>query len=362
MPKADKPSHSINKGADRNEAVNPSYRIKKEALKTADEYVEGILAGDRAALSKTITLLESMRAEHRKLGRQVLNRLLPHTGHSVRIGITGVPGVGKSTFIEEMGKRMVNAGKKLAVLTIDPSSSLSKGSILGDKTRMAELSSLENAYIRPSPAAGTLGGVALATREAMLLCEAAGYNLIFIETVGVGQSEIAVHQMTDLFLLLMLPGAGDELQGMKRGIMEMADLIAINKAEEGTMKAAKQAKKEYENALALFPKKPSGWKPRVRLCSALEANGLDVLMDDIDDFLAQVRENRSFNDRRSEQKRNWLHETVRAALVESFYNTETVQKELERLERDVADGEQSPYQAAEQAIDTYLKGKKSGKF
>ena len=253
-----------------NENAVENFRRSRKQLPTINEFVQGIKEGSRALLSQAITLIESALPEHQSLSQELIKRCLPLSGKSIRIGITGVPGAGKSTFIESFGGFLTAKGHHLAVLAIDPSSERSGGSILGDKTRMEELSADERAFIRPSPSGGTTGGVARKTRESIILCEAAGYDTIIVETVGVGQSETAVHSMVDFFLLLMIPGAGDELQGMKRGIMEMADMIVINKADGDTLTLARKAKTEYTNAMHLFPLPPSGWAPAVLTCSSLE--------------------------------------------------------------------------------------------
>jgi LAO/AO transport system kinase len=348
-------SLSINKGSKVQDSINPAFRAKKLSLKSAEEYAEGIRRGDRATLSQAITLIESTRDEYRRMGQDVLNMLLPSTGKSVRIGITGVPGVGKSTFIEAMGRHIIEEGKKLAVLAIDPSSSRSKGSILGDKTRMPWLSTHDNAFIRPSPTSGTLGGVAQKTRETMLLCEAAGYDTLFIETVGVGQSETTVHSMVDFFLLLMLAGAGDELQGIKRGIMEMADLIAINKAEGENISPAKRAKKEYENALSLFPPSASGWEPTVMTCSALNREGIEEIWSRIEEYVTLTKGNGYFSGRRKEQAAYWMHESIDQQLKEQFYSHPDVKKKLLNLEKAVEEGRMSPFNAASELMALFRK-------
>jgi LAO/AO transport system kinase len=353
MNKNDNKSLHLRKGTEPNDAVNPNFRAKKLSRKSVDEYVKGIRSGDRTVLSQAITLIESSKDEYRKTGQDVLEACLPHTGQSVRIGITGVPGVGKSTFIEAMGQHLISQGKKLAVLTIDPSSSRSKGSILGDKTRMPVLSSSENAYIRPSPTSGTLGGVAQKTRETVLLCEAAGYDTIFIETVGVGQSETTVHSMTDFFLLLMLAGAGDELQGIKRGIMEMADLIVINKAEGDNMNPAKCAKREYENALSLFPPSPSGWKPKVLTCSALHQKGIEEIWNEIELYLERTKENSYFTTRRQEQSTHWMYETIHQRLREQFHSHPDVKAQINRIEKKVLARKITSYRAAEELVSLF---------
>ena len=353
MTKPDNKSLSVNKGTEHTGSINPEYKLKKSQLKKRDEYVEGIKSGDRAILSQVITFIESSKEEYRQLGQEILEECMAVTGKTVRIGITGVPGVGKSTFIEAMGKHLIDNGKKLAVLTIDPSSSRSKGSILGDKTRMQFLSTNENAFIRPSPTSGALGGVARKTRETMLLCEAAGFDTIFIETVGVGQSETTVHSMVDFFLLLMLPGAGDELQGIKRGVMEMADLIAINKAEEQNRKAADRAKREYENALSLFPPSPSGWKPPVLTCSALEQRGITEIWEQVENYLHQTKENNYFEERRKGQASRWMYETIDSELKNEFMNDPSVKEKLKEIENLVINGKISSFRAAEKLLTIY---------
>ncbi|RMG80724.1 MAG: methylmalonyl Co-A mutase-associated GTPase MeaB, partial [Bacteroidetes bacterium] len=285
-------------------------QFKKRPQKSVGEYVEGILRGDLVLLSQAITLVESTKAEHQMLGTEIVEKCLPHTGQSIRIGITGAPGVGKSTFIESFGLHLINQSRKVAVLAIDPTSQVSKGSILGDKTRMAKLSAHPRAYVRPSPAGESLGGVARKTRETILLCEAAGFDAVLVETVGVGQSEIAVHSMVDFFLLLLLPGAGDELQGIKRGIVEMADLIAINKADGDNEKAAKIAQRAYRNALHLFPPKESGWAPKVLTCAGLTGLGIAEIWLQIIDYQSFTQKNNFFKKRRTQQLRQWLHDTL----------------------------------------------------
>lgn len=307
---------------------------------TVDAYAEGILQGDRIMLSRAITLVESALKEDALLSEQVLEKVMHATGNSLRIGITGVPGVGKSTFIEAFGTYLTGMGKKLAVLAIDPSSQKSHGSILGDKTRMEKLSHNPNAYIRPSATGSSLGGVTTKTRESMLLCEAAGFDVIFIETVGVGQSETAVHSMVDFFLLLMLAGAGDELQGIKKGIMEMADAIVINKADGSNLQHAANAKIAYENALHLFPENDSGWYPKVLTASALKSEGLEQLWQLIQEFDQFMKERGYFEQNRNDQNLKWMKETIRHQLEKLFYDASSVKallktKELEVIERKV---------------------------
>jgi LAO/AO transport system kinase len=338
-----------------NEPVNPRFKARRSPLKEADEYVDGILAGDRTLLSQAITLIESRKEEHKSLGREILEACLPHSGNSVRIGITGVPGAGKSTFIETLGRYLLDKkAKKLAVLTIDPSSSRSKGSILGDKTRMPTLSASDQAFIRPSPSSGSLGGVARQTRETLLLCEAAGYDTIFVETVGVGQSEITVHSMTDFFLLILIAGAGDELQGIKRGVMEMADLIAINKSEGKNKDAARRAKLDYQNALSLFPEPPSGKRAGVLTCSALNNEGIEEVWKKIEQHVRYTKKTGYFSENRSEQSVHWMYETIHQQLKEIFYGKPEIKKALERMKEDVRKGSVSSTKAADDLIRMFL--------
>ncbi|GEO06442.1 ATPase/protein kinase [Adhaeribacter aerolatus] len=312
-----------------------------------DQYVDRILAGDRVVLSRAITLVESTLPADQDLAQEVINRLIPHTGNSVRVGITGSPGVGKSTFIESFGNYLIQEqSKKVAVLAIDPTSQRSGGSILGDKTRMATLATNPAAYIRPSPAGKSLGGVARNTREALLLCEAAGFNVIIIETVGVGQSETAVHSMVDFFLLLLLAGAGDALQGIKKGIMEMADGLAITKADGDNHQKAEQARAEYKHALHLFPPAPSGWLPPVALCSALENTGLAVIWQMVQEYLTLTQKSGFFTRKRQEQNLHWLHQAIRYALEDRFFSHKLIREKLPDLEKAVAESKTSPFKAA----------------
>ncbi|MBC5993137.1 methylmalonyl Co-A mutase-associated GTPase MeaB [Pontibacter cellulosilyticus] len=318
---------------------------------STDTYVNGILSGDRVMLSRAITLVESKLATDQELAQQVINAVLPHAGNSVRIGITGVPGVGKSTFIESFGSYLIiEQGKKLAVLAIDPTSQRSGGSILGDKTRMEELSMNPQAYIRPSPAGKSLGGVAKSTRETIILCEAAGFDTIIVETVGVGQSETAVHAMVDFFLLLMLAGAGDELQGIKRGIMEMADAIAITKADGSNTGKATAAKAEYQSALHLYPLGTSGWLPQVSTCSALKNTGLDTIWQTIADYLKLTQDNGFFEKKRRDQNLQWMYEAIRQGLEDNFYSHQQVKEQLQSIADEVKDGQKSAFAAAAELL------------
>jgi len=326
--------------------------VRKKRL-SVESYVEGVLSGDRIRLSKAITLVESMLPEDNELAEEVLTKLIPHTGNSLRIGITGVPGVGKSTFIESFGKYVTSLNKKLAVLTIDPSSQRSKGAILGDKTRMESLSVDPLAFIRPSPSGSALGGVAQKTRETMFLCEAAGYEVIFIETVGVGQSETAVKEMVDFFLLLMLAGAGDELQGIKKGIMEMADSLVITKADGDNKRRAEKAQIEYQNALHLFPPNPVGWYPKVTTCSAIHQTGIREIWDTIEAHYRLTVEKGAFVERRKIQNIAWMHHLLTEILTQRFYRDETVKFFLSDKEKQVANGLLPAIKAARDLIRIY---------
>ena len=349
---------NVNQGIEPLPSVNEAsvkrfLKNKKNRTLSVQQYVDGILAGDITLLSQAVTLVESSKPAHQEIAQQIIVKCLPFSGNSVRIGITGVPGVGKSTFIEAMGKHITMQGKKLAVLAIDPSSERTKGSILGDKTRMEDLSIDPNAYIRPSPSAGSLGGVARKTRETIVLCEAAGFNHIFIETVGVGQSETAVHSMVDFFLLLMLAGAGDELQGIKRGIMEMADAITINKADGNNIERAGLARIQYMNALHLFPSPESGWKPKVLTCSAYLKTGISEIWDTIDEYLKHVKGNQYFQHRRNEQSKFWMYETINEHLRNDFYQNEQIKTLMEESEQKVINEEISSFAAAKTLLDFY---------
>ncbi len=311
-----------------------------------NEYTDGILSSNITYVSKAITLVESTKHEHQAQAQEIINAVIKHSGHSFRLGITGVPGVGKSTFIESYGLEVINRGHKLAVLAIDPSSQLSKGSILGDKTRMEQLSIHPKAFIRPSPSSGSLGGVARKTKESIIICEAAGYDYIFIETVGVGQSETAVHQLTDFFLLLMLAGAGDELQGIKRGIMEMADGMVITKADGTNAEKAKSARAEYARALHLFPPTESNWVPEVLTCSSIENKGIMEVYDMIDKYKRHTTLNHFFETKRIHQTKQWLHQTINDTRIERFYADPKINEEILKIEKQLEQNSINPYQAA----------------
>lgn len=328
---------------------------RRKVQPSAAELVNGILAGDISALSRAITLVESTNPSHLAKANDIISACLPHANQSVRIGITGVPGVGKSTFIEAFGKYLTGLGKKVAVLAVDPSSSISHGSILGDKTRMEELVKDPNAFIRPSASGETLGGVARKTRETIILCEAAGFDTIIIETVGVGQSETAVHSMVDFFLLLKIAGAGDELQGIKRGIMEMADAIVINKADGDNIAKAKLAKTEFNRALHLFPAKRSGWIPKVTTCSAYEKTGIDDVWQLISAYFELVKTNHYFEEKRQSQNQYWMMETINEQLKNHFYQHPEIATLLEQNKKAVEENQLSPFTAAMQLLAKYFK-------
>lgn len=315
------------------------------------QYVEGVLAGDRVILARAITLVESRLTADADLAAQLLDAVLPHIGKTRRLGITGVPGVGKSTFIDSLGTHLTRErGERLAVLSVDPSSPISQGSILGDKTRMQRLALDDRAFIRPSPAGGHLGGVARHTREAILLCEAAGYNNIFIETVGVGQSETAVHSMSDFFLLLMLADAGDVLQGIKRGIIEMIDCVAISKADGGNIAQAERARAEYSSALHLFPPSLDGWTPRVVCCSALNGTGIPEIWQMVLDHEVQLGTSGKLAERRTRGNVRWMHELISTGLTEIFQSHPIVAALLPRLEQKVRAGTVTPLAASRKLL------------
>lgn len=356
MENKDSSALKVNPGIEQPPIVNPNAiaRIRKNRrqLLSSSEYVKGILNGDISILSQAITLIESLLPEHNMLAREIIESCLPHAGKSIRIGITGVPGAGKSTFIESFGK-MITKEHKLAVLAIDPSSERSKGSILGDKTRMVNLCSDSNAFIRPSPSAGSLGGVAAKSRESVILCEAAGFDVIFIETVGVGQSETAVHSMVDFFLLLMLSGAGDELQGIKRGIMEMANLLVISKADGENIPKAMTARAQYQGAMHLFPPSPSGWTPKALTCSALTNTGMEEIWEAIEEYMNLTKNNNFFEENRKEQTKYWMYETINEALQNDFYRNPEIVALLPKFEQSVIGNKLSSFAAAQKLLEKY---------
>jgi LAO/AO transport system kinase len=362
MHKEKNPSSSLSvaKGIEKPDSVSKeaAQRLKSARRKNPDAAAlfDGILSGNHTLLSQAITLIESSLDAHQGPAREIIEKCLPFSGKSIRIGITGVPGVGKSTFIESFGTTLTSLGKKPAILAIDPSSERSGGSIMGDKTRMEVLSANPEAFIRPSPSGGSLGGVARKTRESIILCEAAGFDTIIIETVGVGQSETAVHSMVDFFLLLMLPGAGDELQGIKRGIMEMADMIAINKADGNDVDKANLARGEYQNALHLFPPSTSGWSPKVLTCSAKQKLGITEIWDEISAYCNHTCGTGFFSQRRNEQSKYWMYETLNDQLMREFYGNREVQVLANELEKMVLENRISSFTAASELIRLY-KGK-----
>ncbi|MEG1621791.1 MAG: methylmalonyl Co-A mutase-associated GTPase MeaB [Alistipes sp.] len=350
---------NVTKGVSKQPIINPYFVRRPKRVFTTEEYVAGILAGDITILSQAITLVESSNPEHYEQAQEIIVRCLPHAGKSVRIGITGVPGAGKSTFIEAIGDMVTSLKHKLAVLAIDPSSERSKGSILGDKTRMERISINPNVFIRPSPSAGSLGGVARKTRETIVLCEAAGFDVIFIETVGVGQSETAVHSMVDLFLLLQISGAGDELQGIKRGIMEMADMMVITKADGENIHKAELAQTQFQGALRLFPIPESGWKPMVYTCSSYTGTGLELVWKGVEDFLEYTEGNGYFHHNRNRQNKYWMYETINETLKNSFYQNESVEAKVASYEKRVLSDKISSFIAAKELLDLYFKEKKN---
>lgn len=346
---------AVNKGVSDVSTINPYVkpRRKKKSL-SAQDFVQGILNQEVSILGQAVTLVESSLPEHQEIAQEVIEKCLHYAGNSIRLGITGVPGAGKSTFIEALGMHLVNDGKKLAVLAIDPSSERTKGSILGDKTRMEELSVAKNAFIRPSPSAGSLGGVARKTRESIILCEAAGFDTIFVETVGVGQSETAVHSMVDFFLLIQLAGTGDELQGIKRGIMEMADGIAVNKCDGNNIEKSQLARRQFKNALHLFPMGESGWSPEVVTCSAIEKNGISEVWEMVTKYVDFVKESKYFEHKRNDQSKYWMYESINEQLKSDFYNNEKISTLLKQLERQVLSNDVSSFVAAKKALETYF--------
>ena len=338
-----------------NESAVKKFKRTRKQLPSVEAFMEGILNFNRTIFSQAITLVESALPEHQALAQEIIARCLPHAGNSVRLGVTGVPGAGKSTFIEALGTFLTNNGHKLAVLAIDPSSSRSKGSILGDKTRMEGLSTHPNAFIRPSPSAGSLGGVARKTRETIIICEAAGFDTIIVETVGVGQSEIAVHSMVDFFLLLMLSGAGDELQGIKRGIMEMADAIAVNKADGDNKSRAQIACTQIKNALHLFPLPESGWSPPAITCSSLTGDGIPGVWDTIKEYNRFTQANGYFRLKRQQQSKQIMIDSIDHRLHDHFYLNPEIKTALRQVEHRMLTDQVTPYQAAAQLLELYFR-------
>ena len=349
---------TVNKGIAQPPIVNPYMKRKPRRRQlTAAEYVDGILKGNITVLGQAVTLVESQNPDHYALAQEVIEKCLPHAGRSVRIGITGVPGAGKSWCIDAFGLHVLKDGGKLAVLAIDPSSERSNGSILGDKTRMEKLSVHPDAFIRPSPSAGSLGGVARKTRETIVLCEAAGFDKIFVETVGVGQSETAVHSMVDFFLLIQLAGTGDELQGIKRGIMEMADGIVINKADGDNIDRARLAQAQFRNALHLFPLPPSGWTPEVLTYSGYYEIGIPEVWDMIYRYFDFVKKNGYFEEKRRQQEKYWMYESINEHLKAHFYNNPVIEEMLAAKQKLVLEAKQSSFMAAANVLNYYFSNK-----
>jgi len=332
-------------------------REKRSISPSIDELCDGIFKSDKVALARAITLVESTLPQHLEKADAIIEKCIEKENTSIRIGITGVPGVGKSTFIEAFGKQLTAMGEKVAVLAVDPSSTQTKGSILGDKTRMQDLVKDANAFIRPSPSGVSLGGVTRKTRESIILCEAAGYTIILIETVGVGQSETAVHSMVDFFLVLKLPGAGDELQGIKRGIIEMADAIVINKADGNSIEKANIAKMEFTRALQLYPPKENGWYPKVLTCSARENDGLNDIWTMISNYVAKNKKDNVFQLKRQQQNKNWLLQSLDDQLKMHFYQNDAVKPVLKDMVQEVIEAKISPFKAAEKLLLLYRNSK-----
>ncbi len=347
---------TVNSGVEQKSIINPYLkrgRFRHRVLSVPD-MVDGIIKGDVTILSQAVTLVESVNPDHQIKAQEVIEKCLPYSGQSIRVGISGVPGAGKSTSIDEFGIHVLdNYGGKLAVLAIDPSSERSKGSILGDKTRMEKLAVHPNSFIRPSPTAGSLGGVARKTRETIILCEAAGYDKIFVETVGVGQSETACHSMVDFFLLIQLAGTGDELQGIKRGIMEIADGIAINKCDGNNVEKCEMAATNFRNALHFFPKPDSGWMPKVMCYSGFYGKNIKDIWDMIYEYIDFVKKNGYFDYRRNEQSKYWMYETINEHLRNSFYHNPYISSQLEKAENAVLEGQQTSFVAAKLLLDRY---------
>lgn len=337
----------VQSGVDQPASINPNRRPPRRKPNDPARILEGLLSGDRSSLARAITLVESRKPQHEAVGATIVEACLPRSGRSIRVGITGVPGVGKSTFIEALGRTLTASGRRVAVLAVDPSSAVGGGSILGDKSRMPRLAADPHAFIRPSPSAGSLGGVTRRTREAIILCETAGYDVVLVETVGVGQSELAVHSMTDSFLLLMLAGAGDELQGIKRGIVEMADVIAVSKADGTNLDRASLARRQIQNALWLYPPSPTGWRPEVVLASALTGEGMGEVWASVEGFLAHEQEVGEFEQRRARQRARWFDEALEGAVLDDFFRRPGTREGIESLRSRVVAGEITPRSAVD---------------
>jgi len=347
----------VNSGVSQQSIINPYLRRSRFRRRemSANDMVEGIVKGDITILSQAVTLIESVNPDHQAKAQEVINKCLPYSGNSVRVGISGVPGAGKSTSIDEFGMHVLREkGGKLAVLAIDPSSERTKGSILGDKTRMEKLAQHPDSFIRPSPSAGSLGGVARKTRETIILCEAAGFDKIFVETVGVGQSETACHSMVDFFLLIQVAGTGDELQGIKRGIMEIADGIVINKCDGDNVDRCQMAASNFRNALHFFPMPDSGWSPKVLCYSGFYGTGVKEIWDMIYQYIDFVKHNGYFDYRRNEQSKYWMYESINEHLRNSFYHNHIIEQLLPKTEQSVLRGEKTSFTAAGELLDRYF--------
>ncbi len=345
---------AVNSGVEEQPIVNPHFVRRKRQRLTTAEYVEGILAGNITILSQAITLIESSNVEHYAQAQEIIEACLPHSGRSIRLGITGVPGAGKSSFIEAIGNMVTSLNHKLAVLAIDPSSERSGGSILGDKTRMESISANPDIFIRPSPSAGSLGGVARKSRETIVLCEAAGFDVIFIETVGVGQSETAVHSMVDMFMMLQISGAGDELQGIKRGIMEMADMMVVTKADGENRIRADVARSQYQSAMQLFPMPESQCRPKAYICSSLEKSGLEEIWCGVEEFIENTKTNGYFTANRHRQLKYWMYESINETLKSDFYSSPKIEAIIKDYEERVLDTRISSFIAAKKLLDIYF--------
>ena len=346
---------NVAEGVEDQPVVNPYFKKRKKRELSVDDYVKGIIEGNITILSQAITLIESNNPTHYAKAQEIIEKCLPYAGKSIRLGITGVPGAGKSTFIEAIGNMVTSLHHKLAVLAIDPSSERSGGSILGDKTRMESICHNPDVFIRPSPSAGSLGGVARKTRETIVLCEAAGFDVIFIETVGVGQSETAVHSMVDMFMLLQISGAGDELQGIKRGIMEMADQMVITKCDGENVHKAQLARTQFQGALRLFPVPESGWKPKVYTCSSYTKEGLEMVWKGVEDYLEHIQRNGFFTLNRNRQNKYWMYESINETLRNSFYHDPAIEEQIGAYEDKVLNDQISSFIAAKELLQIYFK-------
>ncbi len=345
---------NVSEGVENQPITNPYFVRRRRQKLSTQEYVDGILAGNITILAQAITLIESSNIEHYAQAQEIIEACLPHAGRSIRVGITGVPGAGKSSFIEAVGNMVTSLRHKLAVLAIDPSSERSGGSILGDKTRMESISANPDVFIRPSPSAGSLGGVARKSRETIVLCEAAGFDVIFIETVGVGQSETAVHSMVDIFMMLQIAGAGDELQGIKRGIMEMADMMVVTKADGENKTRAEVARSQYQGAMRLFPMPESQCRPVAYTCSSVERTGLEEVWCGVEEFISKTKANGYFDHNRHRQQKYWMYETINETLKSDFYRSPIIEEMIKSYEERVLGSQISSFIAAKELLDAYF--------